>query len=65
MSVFYIVVEDDEQKKVVTSSNGHPREFSKQKKARNFIDGRSYIQAKNPEIVTEIDEINHDFKVDI
>jgi len=62
MNMFYIVVNGDT---VVATSNGRPREFSKRKKAQNFIDGRAYLGAKNPQIVTEIDGIEHCFKVDI
>ncbi len=65
MSTFYIIVIIDDIRKVVVSSNGVPREFPKQKKARNFIAGRPYLEAKNPQIVTDIDEIKHHFKVDL
>lgn len=65
MNVFYIVVSDGDKVMVVSMSNGRPREFSKRKKAQNFINGRAYLQEKNPQIVTEIDEIKHRFRVDI
>lgn len=64
-NIYYIVVSDGDKVKVVSSSNGHPREFPKIKKAQNFIDGRTYLEAKKPQIVTEIGEIKHYFKVDI
>jgi hypothetical protein len=63
--MFYIVLEVDGEKKVVATSNGHVREFPKRKKAQNFINGRAYLEVKNPQIVTEIDEIENRFKVDI
>lgn len=65
MSTFYIIVCIDGVEKVVSESNGTPREFPKQKKARNFIAGRPYLEAKNPQIVTYIDEIKHHFRVDL
>ena len=65
MNIFYIVVSDGDKKKVVATSNGQPRKFSKRKKARNFIAGRAYLEEKNPQIVTEIDEIEHHLKVDL
>lgn len=65
MSTFYIIVTIDDIRKVVAASNGVPREFPKQKKARNFINGRPYLEAKNPQIVIDIDDIKHHFKVDL
>ena len=63
--MFYIVVNDNDTVKVVTSANGPPREFSKRKKAQNFINGRAYLEVKSPQIVTEINGIEQCFKVDL
>jgi hypothetical protein len=65
VSMFYIVVDDGNKKRVVSSSNGHPREFPKHKKARNFINGRPFLRDANSQIVTEIDGIKYYMKVDI
>lgn len=65
MSIFYIVVSIDDVKRVVAASNGGIREFPKQKKAKNFINGRPYLEEKNPQIVTDIDNIKHLFRVDL
>lgn len=64
MNIFYIIISDKGEEKVVATSNGHPREFSKRKKAQNFIDGRASLRAKNPQIVTSFDT-EHCLKVDI
>ncbi len=58
--MLYIVV-DKEQ--VIADPTGKPREFAKRKKAQNYIDGRQYL--KNPEIVTDIIEINGRLRIDI
>jgi NifB/MoaA-like Fe-S oxidoreductase len=62
--IFYIVIEKDGVQKVV-STNSEPRTFAKQKKARNFITGRRFLQDLNPEIVDNIDGIVECMKVDI
>ena len=38
--MYYIIIDDG---KVVADSSGKPREFSKPKKARNFVNGRPYL----------------------
>ena len=63
-NVFYIVVEQEGERKVV-STNSELRTFAKQKKARNFIAGRGFLQDLNPEIVDNIDGIQGRLKVDI
>ena len=64
-NIYYIVVKDGDEEKVVSTSNGRPREFLKRKKAQNYIDGRAYLEARDARIVTEIFNIKHYFKVDI
>jgi len=63
-NIFYITVEQKGVRKVV-STNSELRTFIKQKKARNFIAGRSFLQDLNPEIVDNIDGIQERLKVDI
>ena len=58
--MFYIVVDKE---RVIAEQNGKPRQFSKRKKAQNYIDGRQYL--KNPEIVTDIDKIIKRLRIDI
>lgn len=61
--MFYIVVTKDETQKVVADSEGEIREFPKQKKAKNFVNGRPYL--KDPQIVTEIGGIKSRLKVEL
>lgn len=63
-NIFYITVEQKGVRKVI-STNSELRTFAKQKKARNFIAGRSFLQDLNPEIVDDIDGIQERLKVDI
>lgn len=49
--------------KVIVASNGQVREFSKHKKAQNFINGRPYL--KNLRIVDNIDNFNGRLRVDL
>jgi len=63
-NIFYITVEQKGVRKVI-STNSELRTFAKQKKARNFIAGRSFLQDLNPEIVDDIDGIQECLKVDI
>lgn len=61
----YIVVKDGDEEKVVSTSNGRPREFLSRKKAQNYIDGRAYLEARGARIVIEIFDFKHRFRVDI
>jgi len=61
----YIVVKDGDEEKVVSTSNGRPREFSHRKKAQNYINGRAYLEVRDARIVTEIFNIKQRFRVDI
>lgn len=70
ISIFYIVVEDDGKFKLIATSSGCVREFSKRKKAQNFIDGRTYLQARNPQIYGQYEQLEIEidetyFKVDL
>lgn len=64
-NIHYIVVKDGDEEKVVSTSNGRPREFLRRKKAQNYIDGRAYLEAKDARIVIEIFDIKQRFRVDI
>lgn len=62
--MFYIVVFHGDERKVI-SDNSSPREFTKKRKAMNFINGRAYLESLRPVIVSVCPQDLKHFKVDI
>jgi hypothetical protein len=56
-------MEHNEKEKVVSDTKNNPRTFSKQKKAKNFIDGRLFLESA--EIIEDISDVSGRLKVDI
>jgi hypothetical protein len=63
--MFYIVVIDKDTDRVIVDASGMNREFKKEKKARNFIDGRLSLRMKETKIVSDITDIIESLTVDI
>lgn len=57
--MYYIVVEKDGKSHVVSNMAGQPRQFSKERKARNYIKSRW----NEAQIVTEINGVPGRLKV--
>jgi len=63
--MFYIVVIDKDTDRVVVDASGRSREFKKEKKARNFINGRLSLRMKETKIVSDLTDIYESITVDI
>jgi hypothetical protein len=63
--MFYIVVIDKDEDRVIVDASGISREFKKERKARNFINGRLTLRMKETKIVSDLTDIYHSLTVDI
>ena len=63
--MFYIVVIDKDTDRVVVDASGISREFKKEKKARNFINGRLSLRMKETKIVSDLTDIYESITMDI
>lgn len=67
--MFYIVVIDKDKDtdidRVVVDASGANREFKKERKARNFINGRLSLRMKETKIVSDLTDIYESITMDI
>ncbi|KPK54271.1 MAG: hypothetical protein AMS22_06095 [Thiotrichales bacterium SG8_50] len=63
--MYYIMVLDRDVRKIVCDRRGTPRPFSKPKAIHNFVDSRSFLQDRDPIIISAIPQKMEAFRVDL
>ncbi len=61
----YIIVFTDDTQAVIATAKGTPRDFSKSKKARNFIQGRPRLRNLKWRVVEDLPENIKPLRVDL